>query len=255
MASLNLRFLGHATFAINLDGQTILTDPVLTPTVTFLKRHSPPVNPNWYKSPNLLLISHGHLDHFHPPSLKKLNRHLPCFVAPGLKKRLLKLKFTQVVELPVGATYRYKTLTIKAVYANHQASFLPGTKPVSDCIGFLIKGSQTIYFPGDTDFYPQMKALAKAKIDLCLIPIWGWAIDGHGLHLNPRKAAQALTLIKPKVAIPYHWGTFLPIAFKIFFKKHLIRPVDLFATHAQQLAPEVKVFIVPPGHHLSLPLK
>jgi L-ascorbate metabolism protein UlaG (beta-lactamase superfamily) len=253
MPPLQLRFLGHATFAINLDGQNIITDPVFTQTVTFLKRHSLPVNPNWYQSPDLILVSHAHLDHFHPPSLRKLNRQIPCLVAPGLKTKFMKLGFTKVTELPVSHTYHFKKLTLKAVYAKHQASFLPGTKPISDCIGFLIMGSQTIYFPGDTDFYPQMKHLAKLKIDLCLIPIWGWAIDDHGLHLNPQKAVRALRLIKPKVAIPYHWGTFLPISFKLFFARFLIHPVNLFALEAQKLSPGVKIIILPPGNRFSLP--
>lgn len=253
MASIQLRYLGHATFALDLDGNQIFTDPVLTQHVAFLRRHSSPVSQAWLKSLDLILISHGHLDHYHAPSLKLLDRKTQCLVAPGLKPKLQKLGFNQVVELPVGKTYPFRNLKVKAVFANHKARFLPGGKAVSGCIGFLIKGSKNVYFPGDTDLFPEMVKLAKVKIDLMFVPIWGWAIDGHGLHLNPQKAAQALALIKPQMAIPYHWGTFLPVAFKPFFGKFLLRPVDLFQIHAQQLAPHVPLTIVPPGHQIHLP--
>ncbi|OGV96193.1 hypothetical protein A2W24_05125 [Microgenomates group bacterium RBG_16_45_19] len=143
-------------------------------------------------------------------------------------------------------------LLISAVPAHHRARFFPGLKPVSDCIGFIIRGSHSIYFPGDTDLQLQLARLKSAHLDLCLLPIWGWAIDDHGQHLNPLKAAQALKLIQPKVAIPYHWGTFLPLVFKPFFSKYLIRPVDLFATATKKLAPGVQIIIVPPGKKIDI---
>lgn len=249
---LSLRFLGHATFALDLDGQQILTDPLLTQTVTFLRRHSPPVDPAWLKILDLILISHGHLDHFHIPSLKKLDKKTPCLVASGLKSKLTKLGFTRVTELKVGQSFNFRGITITATPARHLARLLPGTKPISDCIGFIIKGTKSVYFPGDTDLFPEMVKLKKLKLDLCLIPIWGWAIDDHGLHLNPLKAAQALKLIQPKMAIPYHWGTLLPLAFKPLFGRFLLHPVNLFKVASKQTTPEVKVLIVPPGQKIVL---
>lgn len=70
---------------------------------------------------------------------------------------------------------------------------------VSNCVGFIIKlGSKQIYYAGDTDLIEEMKSLKD--IDVALLPV------GGTYTMNASEAAEATKFIKPKLAIPYHWG-------------------------------------------------
>ena len=99
---------------------------------------------------------------------------------------------------------------VDAVEALH-SGFRPPLGPTAPAIGFVIRGTRSVYFAGDTDMFPGMADLGP--IDLALIPVWGWGPTlGRGLHLDPLRAAEALRLIRPRAAVPIHWGTYWPHA-------------------------------------------
>ncbi len=90
-------------------------------------------------------------------------------------------------------------------------------------------------------------------IDVALIPVWGWGPTlGRGLHLDPWKAAEALQLIRPKVAVPIHWGTYWPHALGRVFPERLVEPPAAFAEHAAELAPDVRVVPTEVGGSVEL---
>jgi hypothetical protein len=88
-------------------------------------------------------------------------------------------------------------------------------------------------------------------LDLALLPIWGWGPYVGAGHLNPTSAARALELIRPRVAVPIHWGTFYPAGLRWLRPQFLVDPPLEFARRANERAPEVAVEIVPPGSSLS----
>jgi L-ascorbate metabolism protein UlaG (beta-lactamase superfamily) len=118
-------------------------------------------------------------------------------------------------------------------------------------VGYIIEGSHHIYFPGDTDLFDGMISLGKG-LDAALLPVWGWGPTLGSGHLNPKRAAEALTLLRPSIAIPIHWGTFYPIGTGLLKKSYLSEPPNQFAHYAAQFAPEVEVRIVRPGQHTIL---
>lgn len=66
-------------------------------------------------------------------------------------------------------------------------------------LGFIIEiGGIRIYYAGDTDIIPEMRTLKN--IDVALLPI------GGNFTMDPVEAAQAVKIIKPKQAVPYHFG-------------------------------------------------
>ncbi len=70
---------------------------------------------------------------------------------------------------------------------------------VGPAIGCVIEGSRTVDFPGDTDLFPGMGDLA-GRLDLALLPVWGWGPTiGEG-HMNPERAAQAAAMLRPRLA-------------------------------------------------------
>jgi L-ascorbate metabolism protein UlaG (beta-lactamase superfamily) len=88
--------------------------------------------------------------------------------------------------------------------------------------------------------------------DVALLPIWGWGPSlGRG-HLDPQRAAQALALIRPKIAIPIHWGTYYAFRLGRSRPAYLTAPAQAFVHAAAASAPGVKVHILPVGGALSL---
>ncbi|HUS69324.1 MAG TPA: MBL fold metallo-hydrolase [Anaerolineae bacterium] len=118
-------------------------------------------------------------------------------------------------------------------------------------MGFLIRGGYQIYFGGDTDLFPEIRDLGN-DLDVALLPISGWGLTLGAGHVDPLRAAQSLIHLCPRTAIPIHWGTCRPIGFRWMGLPYLSRPPRDFAGHAADLAPDVDVCILEPGHYLDL---
>jgi L-ascorbate metabolism protein UlaG (beta-lactamase superfamily) len=188
------------------------------------------------------LVSHVHFDHLDRPSLRLLGTGVTV-VAPVGTRRLLR-RFTDVREVGVGDAVRIGGVTASATHAEHEgARFLLRSAP---SLGFVVSGSRRIYFAGDTDLFDGMSALA-GSLDIALLPVAGWGSKLGPGHLDPLRAAQALQLLKPRLAVPIHWGTFSPLG-----QNTSADPPESFRRHASELAPEVQVRILEPGEALTL---
>jgi L-ascorbate metabolism protein UlaG (beta-lactamase superfamily) len=84
-------------------------------------------------------------------------------------------------------------------------------------------------------------------LDVALLPISGWGSHLGPGHLDPTRAAEALTLMEPRVAIPIHWGTFRSMRLRRRLPRLLTEPADEFAREAAKRAPCVDVRILEPG--------
>ena len=57
-----------------------------------------------------------------------------------------------------------------------------------------------MYFPGDTDLFPEMDTLA-GHVNVALLPVWGWGPTIGKGHMNPERAAEAAAVIRPRLAV------------------------------------------------------
>jgi L-ascorbate metabolism protein UlaG (beta-lactamase superfamily) len=78
-------------------------------------------------------------------------------------------------------------------------------------------------------------------VDVALIPIWGWGTSLGPGHMDPARAAEAIAVVQPEVAIPIHWGTFLPVGARRRRPELLHEPAETFARLAAEAAPDVRV--------------
>ena len=249
MGATKLTYVGHGTVLIETKGERILTDPALRSYVWFLIRYKPGISTDKLKPVSAVLISHIHHDHLDIASLNSFGKDVRLFVPKGAKKLLEMSGFTNVREVEEWEEFKVGKVKVKVTPANHVGYRRP-FGPMAESIGFVVKGSHNVYFAGDTDTFDGMERLGK--VDAALLPVWGWGPTLGKGHLDPFRAAESLKLIKPKVAIPIHWGTFHPIGFGWLSSSFLLDPPKTFASHVAKLAPKVEVRVVQPGHSTEL---
>jgi L-ascorbate metabolism protein UlaG (beta-lactamase superfamily) len=210
-------WLGQATFRITtLTGKVIVIDP-------WLQKN--PKTPAEYKNlaalgkVDLILVTHGHGDHFaDAPELAKMH-NAPMYTAAGLGQAVVTLGI-----LPTNLAPRFGkggTITpfgpggvkITATHAEHSSEILwtnpatgkAETHPGGEPVGYIIEleNGFKIYHMGDTGIFGDMKLIGDYyKPDLILIPI------GRHFVMSPEDAAYVTNnLLKPRFAIPIHYGT------------------------------------------------
>ena len=174
-----LQWLGHAGFMICHENNVIYIDP--------WKLTESPHNAT------LVLISHSHYDHYSAEDIARVSGPDTKLVASA--DVVAKEKAGEVI-LP-GLTIQLGSIQVKGVAAYNPAKdFHPKG---NNWVGFIVEvGSKRIYYAGDTDLTEEMKSLKE--IDVALLPV------GGTYTMDSAEAAEAAKQIKPKRAIPYHWG-------------------------------------------------
>jgi L-ascorbate metabolism protein UlaG (beta-lactamase superfamily) len=229
---------------IELDGAAILTDPILRHRISALMRHRGMSRDVETGPLDAVVISHMHHDHLDVPSLRFLGRDVRLLVPRAAGPFLGRRGFRDVREVQPGDTAQVGAVRVIATPALH-TGFRAPFGPFGGCLGFILDGSQRIYFAGDTDLFPAMRRLGP--IDVAILPVAGWGpVLGPG-HMDPLQAARALRLIRPRLAIPIHWGTFAPVGVHLRHWPYLVNPPRDFVEHARQLAPDVEVRVLQPG--------
>lgn len=152
-----------------------------------------------------ILISHAHHDHLDPGSLRRLEADCPVIAPPGCRWALWRGGFRDVVEVEPGDRVPLGDLEVEAVPAHHDGRRYPVGRH-RPALGYLFGGTPSIYFAGDTDLFDGMGELA-GRVDVAALPISGWGSKVPAGHLDPERAARAVAMIRPRTAIPIHWGT------------------------------------------------
>jgi L-ascorbate metabolism protein UlaG (beta-lactamase superfamily) len=246
VSACRIGYVGHATVLIELDGVRLVTDPVLRSRVFHLRRVVPAVPAGALGRVEAILISHAHWDHLDLPSLRSFDRSVRVVVPRGAGPLLARLRFAEVAEVDVGDRIRVGTLDVLATPAEHDGRRGPlGVR--APALGFVVSGSRRVYFAGDTDLFDGMESIG-GDLDVALLPVAGWGKKLGLGHLDAAGAAEAARVLRPRIAVPIHWGTFRPV----FERKASGHPEREFRERAAELAPSVEVTILAPGETLEL---
>lgn len=241
--ALRIRFVGHATVLLEADGVRVLTDPFLRSRLGPLSRHGPVPDLATLVDLDLVVISHGHADHFDLASLGALPGRPTVIVPRGLGARARRAVRGEVIEVVRGDRLDVANVAVEAVEARHWQT--PGA-PRAQPIGYTLDLGTRVYFAGDTGPFEAMHDLAGA-VDVALLPVWTWGPHLGPGHLGPRSAAAVARDIGPAVAVPIHWGTLYPTQLHRLWRGPLREPGDRFAEHARRLAPDIDVRVLRPG--------
>ncbi|MHC4355668.1 MAG: MBL fold metallo-hydrolase [Planctomycetota bacterium] len=174
-----IQWLGHASFRISHEDTVIYVDP-------WKLKNQP-------NDATMVLVSHKHYDHYSAEDIAKVSGPDTKLIASA---DVIAEEHAGEAIMP-GLTVELGGVRIIAVPAYNPAKqFHPRA---NNWVGFVIEiGSKRIYYAGDTDLTEEMKALKN--IDVALLPV------GGTYTMDAAEAAQAANLMKPKRAIPCHWG-------------------------------------------------
>lgn len=212
----SISWLGHDSFRLRVKplglSSGALSDNSQTRPLTL---YIDPFKLGRHEKADLVLISHEHFDHFSADDLRAL-------VGPGTivitNEAVAGLLVEAVPELTAdnlrivqpGESVAFDSLTITAVPAYNLTKFrspgVPFHPKERGGIGFLIEHEDfLVYHTGDTDLIPEMSDLAPEKlgrrIDITLLPVSGKYV------MTADEAIEAALRIKPKLAIPMHYGS------------------------------------------------
>jgi len=260
-----MHFLGYSTVRIELAGRIVLTDPLLLSSVGVLRRVVPAPHPATWAGVDLVLISHLHCDHLHLPSLRRLGAGVRIVVPRGAGAWLRGRGFSRVDEISAGETLTDGELRItgvRAVHSGHRLGPRLTHGPATEALGHLIEGGGArLYASGDTALFKGMALLARQPIDVALLPVWGWGPTLGPGHLDPAGAAQATALIRPRIAVPVHWGTLalagmasMPSPLRARMRRLLVDPPHTFAGEVAARGLGTRVVVTPPGFPVDLTL-
>jgi len=172
------KWLGHASFRLKGAQTTVYIDPYQ------LKGGEPA---------DIICVTHSHHDHFSVDDIQKILKADTVIIAPpdcrGPKAQFIAVK--------PGDVKQVKDVTIEVVPAyNIGKQFHP---KANQWVGYVITLEGTRYYhAGDSDLIPEM---SQIKVDVAFLPI------GGKYTMTALEAAKAAGIIKPKVAVPMHWGS------------------------------------------------
>jgi L-ascorbate metabolism protein UlaG (beta-lactamase superfamily) len=211
-------WIGHSTVLIRVDGFTILTDPVFSaragikmgPFTLGVKRLvQPAVRLPELPVPDLILLSHAHMDHLDRPSLRKLeNRGTTVITAPGTSDLLRVKRYRTVHELRWDESRRVGPAKVRAFEVKHW-----GARTRTDVHrgynGYLIEaGRYRIVFGGDTAYTDLFRKVRSSKpVDLAIMPIGAYDPWIH-VHCNPEQALAMANDAGAEQVLPVHHRTF-----------------------------------------------
>jgi L-ascorbate metabolism protein UlaG (beta-lactamase superfamily) len=242
-----LTYIGHATVLVELAGSRFLTDPLLGG-VFHVRRRQPAPRIDELMPLDAILISHAHRDHLDHRSLSRLDADCPTVVPRGCLSVARRAGAHQVTELDEGGRIDVAGVVVEGVHAAHDGRRDPVSSPMAS-LGYLLDGPQRIYFAGDTDLFAGMAKLA-GRVDVALVPIWGWGPRLPAGHLDPDRAAEAVARIRPQLAVPIHWGTLR--AWGAQRGLDPVAPARAFADAVTRVAPHTEVRVLMPGERTAL---
>ncbi|MFQ5452696.1 MAG: metal-dependent hydrolase [Candidatus Zixiibacteriota bacterium] len=223
----NVRFLGHSCVTITEGQHKLIVDPFIN------DNPQSPVKADEIDV-NYILLTHGHGDHV-GDAISIAKRTGALVIANFELANLCASLGANIHPMHIGGSHNFDFGRVKLTIAHHGGGYgEDASRYTGPPVGFLITiGGKTIYHPGDTGLFYDMKLIGEMnQIDLAFLPI------GDNFTMGIEDAARAVEFLQPKKVVPFHYSTW-----------------DIIEEDPKNFATKVKnaeVIILKPGDELAI---
>lgn len=219
-SGLRITWLGHSSILIEIDGVTILTDPVWGERpmpVDWLgpKRwYAPPLDLDELPPIDLVVISHDHYDHLDEPTITLISGWESEFVMPlgvGAHLAYWGVPEAQITELDWWDHKQVGGLDITCTPARHASGRQIFDQNLTLWAGYAFVGAEhRVFFSGDTGLFPAMQEIGDrlGPFDLTMIEVGAYDRSWPDWHIGPEQALRAHKMLRGELFLPVHWGLF-----------------------------------------------
>jgi len=224
-----IAWIGHSTMLINFYGKWILTDPVLQERIGLYffgssigpSRLTPPaLTIDEVPKPDIILLSHAHMDHMDYPTLSDFANKYPNkidVITAYLTQDVIEdLPWKSLSVMDWNDELSLNDIDFTALEVEHFGWRFPWEKDRSrgymkdgrSYNAYLLKRKgKSILFGGDTRKHDKLEIIKEEKVDVALMPIGAYDPWIHN-HCNPEQALEMAHNINAKYFIPMHTKTF-----------------------------------------------
>lgn len=222
-ADLAVRWYGHSTAMVEVDGYRVLTDPIwsrrCSPSALVGPRrlHEPPTPLEALPAVDAVLISHDHYDHLDMDTVVRLARTQRApFLVPlgvGAHLRTWRIPEHRIVELDWYESRRIGDLRITCTPARHFSGRLFARNTTLWASWVIAGPRHRAFFGGDTGYTKSFTEIGvdHGPFDLTLLPIGAYHPAWPDIHMNPEEAVRAhldIAEADSGLLVPIHWATF-----------------------------------------------
>lgn len=221
-SGLRVTWLGHSTLLVEIDGQRVLFDPVWSERASPFtwagprRFHEAPLPFDQLPPVDVVAISHDHYDHLDHRTVVRLAATDATFLVPlgvGAHLEYWGVDPGRIVELDWWGKHRIGELELVATPARHFSgrSLFMADRDRTLWAGWAVVGPKhRVYYSGDTGMFPGFSEIGErlGPFDVTMIESGAYNRLWADLHLGPEQAVQAHRMVRGKVMIPVHWGTF-----------------------------------------------
>jgi len=249
---LGVTFIGHASFFVQMGGQSVVLDPNFARWLFVLKRlRKPGLRVDDLPPIDLVLVTHAHFDHLHRPSLRAIVNHTrrttgkgPTIVVPHHVFDLVSdIGFEEIIELDWWNHYRHGGLTVTHVPSRHW-----GARILKDSHrgygGYVLRSEKhSLYHAGDTAYFSGFREIGqRLSPEVALLPIGAYNPEQfRNVHTSPGDATRAFLDLNSRWMVPMHYGSFR------LSHEPIDEPLQLLEREARNAGIEDRVVVMEEG--------
>jgi L-ascorbate metabolism protein UlaG (beta-lactamase superfamily) len=223
-----VQYFGHSFFRIGFSNRNVLVDPFIgsdNSNADFKRLVKCAVTSKALRDIAIILVTHEHFDHFDKAAIEDIaSRENCCVVAHDHILQELSIPGRAKFPIKMNQGLSLRGINIKALPAHHPNAFYP--------LSFLlVHGKESVFHAGDTDL---MDGFAGIMAGVAMLPI------GGTYTMDCVDAVRAVKTMKPKYAIPMHFGTWKmiqqdPSEFKQRIERSVLKTKPLLLRPGQRV--------------------